>query len=64
MVLVPGLTVCDPDKDLLPDQPPEAVQLTEFEDVQLKTELSPCVIEVGLALKLTDGSSALSASIT
>jgi len=41
--------------DLLPDQPPEAVQLVAFVEDQLSVADPPLLMLVGFALKLTVG---------
>jgi hypothetical protein len=40
---------------LLPDHPPEALQLVAFVDAQLSVEAEPLLTVAGLALKLTVG---------
>ena len=50
-----GPTVSLPDVDLLPDQPPEAVQLSALVEVQERLENLPEIIALGLALMLTVG---------
>ena len=56
VVVEPGLTDWLPLVPLLPDQPPEAVQVGEVpETLQDKLVLSPAVIVVELALKLIVG---------
>ena len=55
-VVKDGVTVCVPDNDLLPDQPPEAVQLSALVEVQERIEELPWFTKVGLALMLTVGS--------
>lgn len=46
---------CEPLAAWLPDQPPDAVQDVAFVDDQLKAELLPLIIELGLAARLTVG---------
>lgn len=46
---------CEPLAAWLPDQPPDAVQDVAFVDDQLKVELLPLIIELGLAARLTVG---------
>ena len=46
---------CEPLVALPPDQPPEAVQEVAWVVDQLKVELLPLTIELGLAVKLTVG---------
>lgn len=46
---------CEPLVAWLPDQPPDAVQDVAFVDDQLKVELLPLIIELGLAARLTVG---------
>jgi len=46
---------CEPLVAWLPDQPPEAVQAVAFVVDQLKVELLPLTMELGLAARLTVG---------
>lgn len=48
---------------LLPDHPPEAVQLVALLDAQLRVELEPLTILLGLALKLMVGAGALTVTV-
>ena len=54
-----GETVCIPDVVMVPDQPPEAVQLVAFVDVQESVEDWPLVIGEGLADRLSVGATAV-----
>jgi hypothetical protein len=45
--------VCEPLIDLLPDQPPEAVQDVALVDDQVKVELAPLLTVLGSALNFT-----------
>jgi hypothetical protein len=47
--------VCDPVIAMLPDQPPEAVQLVALLDDHCSVELAPLVSVLGLAVNLTVG---------
>ena len=49
----------EPLRALLPDHAPEAVQALAFVDDQVRDEVLPCVIELGVALKLTVGAGLL-----
>lgn len=57
--LVVGETVSEPKVDLVPDQPPEAVQKSALVDVQLKTAELPCCITPGFTVKSTVGNGKL-----
>ena len=46
---------CEPRVALPPDQPPEAVQAVALVVDQLRVELLPLTMELGLAVKLTVG---------
>ncbi len=46
---------CEPLVAWLPDQPPEAVHAVAFVVDQLKVELLPLTMELGLAARLTVG---------
>jgi hypothetical protein len=46
---------CEPLIALLPDQPPEAVQLLAFALLQLRVELAPYAMEIGLAVSVNVG---------
>jgi hypothetical protein len=46
---------CDPLVDMLPDQPPEAVQLVAFVEDHVKVDVPPLATLVGLALSETVG---------
>jgi len=46
---------CEPLVALPPDQPPEAVQAVALVVDQLRVELLPLTMELGLAVKLTTG---------
>ena len=46
---------CEPLVALPPDQPPEAVQAVALVVDQLRVELLPLTMELGLAVKLTVG---------
>ena len=50
--------VCDPLVDMLPDQPPDAVQVVALVDDQVSVELAPLVTVLGLAVNLTVGAGA------
>ena len=46
---------CEPLVALVPDQPPEAVHEVAFVVDQLKVEIPPLAMELGLAARLTVG---------
>jgi hypothetical protein len=50
--------------DLVPDHPPEAVQLVALLVVQFKVELPPLVIDVGLAVRFTVGAGGGAVTVT
>lgn len=54
---------CDPLVAWLPLQPPEAVQEVAWLDDQVRVELAPLAIVLGLALKLTVGTSEVTVTV-
>jgi hypothetical protein len=54
---------CEPEVDLGPDQPPEAVQAVAFADIQVNEALLPLVIELGLAASRTVGAAAFTDTV-
>ena len=50
-----GLTLCEPVVDLVPDHPPEALQLVVFVEDHVSVDDWPDVIVAGEAFKLTVG---------
>jgi hypothetical protein len=54
---------CEPLTALGPDQAPEAVQEVAFVVDQLRVELLPLTMELGLAVKLTVGADVLTETI-
>ena len=55
--------LCEPLIDLLPDQPPEAVQEVALVDDQLNVEALPPAIVLGLAFKLTVAAAAVTETV-
>jgi len=54
---------CEPLVAWLPDQPPEAVQAVAFVVDQLKVELLPLTMELGLAERLTVGAGEVTVTV-
>jgi hypothetical protein len=54
---------CEPLKDRLPDQPPEAVQAVALFDDQVRVEALPLVIVLGLARNATVGAAAVTDTV-
>lgn len=55
MVVSVGLTDCVPEVDLIPPQPSPAIQEVAKLELQLREELCPLTIDVGLAVKVSVG---------
>ena len=54
---------CEPLVALLPDQAPDAVQEVALAEDQLKVELPPVVIELGLTVSLTVGAGGVTETV-
>lgn len=54
---------CAPLSDLVPDQPPDAVQLVALVDDQVSVALAPLLIALGPTLKLTVGNGDLTVTV-
>jgi hypothetical protein len=65
VVCVSAALVCEPESDLAPDHPPEAVQDVAFAEDQLSSAVPPCATWLGVALRVTVGSggAALTATV-
>ena len=55
MAVAAGETVSEPESGLVPVQLPEAVQLVTLVEDQLRVDVCPWVIIVGVAVKLSAG---------
>lgn len=55
VVVAAGLTVCEPEVDLLPDQPPEAIQDAALVEDQVRVTDWSEVTEVGAAVRVRMG---------
>ena len=55
---------CDPDRDLMPDQAPDAEQDVALEETQVSVELVPLAIVLGAAEMLAVGGFAFTETVT
>lgn len=54
---------CEPLTDLVPDQPPEAVQAVAFDDDQFNVVAEPLFTVVGFSVRLTPGACAVTDTV-
>jgi hypothetical protein len=55
---------CDPDRPLVPDQAPDAVQDVALDELQFNVELVPLAMVLGVAEMLTAGGFAFTDTVT